>query len=46
MAIRSRWDVDLTDVVPQVKSLVKNAIEGLAYEKITVTLFKDLPPKK
>ena len=46
VAIRSRWDVDLTDVVPQVKSLVKNAIEGLAYEKITVTLFKDLPPKK
>ena len=46
VAIRSRWDADLTDAVPQVKSLVKNAIEGLAYEKITVTLFKDLPPKK
>lgn len=46
VAIRTRWDADLTDAVPQVKSLVKNAIEGLAYEKITVTLFKDLPPKK
>ena len=46
VAIRSRWDADLTDAVPQVKSLVKNAIEGLAYEKITVTIFKDLPPKK
>ena len=46
VAIRSRWDADLTDAVPQVKSLVKNAIEGLAYEKITVTLFKDLPPRK
>ncbi len=46
VAIRSRWDADLTDAIPQVKSLVKNAIEGLAYEKITVTVFKDLPPKK
>ena len=46
VAIRSRWDADLTDAVPQVKALVKNAIEGLAYEKITVTLFKDQPPKQ
>ena len=46
VAIRSRWDVDLNDSVPQVKSLVKNAIEGLSYEKITVTIFQDLPPKK
>ncbi len=46
VAIRSRWDADLTDAIPQVKSLVKNSIEGLAYEKITVTIFKDLPPKK
>ena len=45
VAIRSRWDVDLTDTVPQIKSLVKNAIEGLAYEKITVTIFPDRPPK-
>ena len=28
------------------KSLVKNAIEGLAYEKISVTVFKDPPPRK
>jgi len=45
VAIRCRWDADLTDAVPQVKSLVKNAIEGLAYEKITVTIFQDQPPK-
>jgi len=25
---------------------VKNAIEGLAYEKISVTVFQDLPPKR
>ncbi len=46
VAIRSRWDVDLTDLVPSVKGLVKNAIEGLAYEKIQVTVFKDEPPRK
>ena len=46
VAIRSRWDADLTDLVPSVKGLVKNAIEGLAYEKIQVTIFKDEPPKK
>ena len=45
VAIRARWDADLTDAVPQVKSLVKNAIEGLAFEKITVTIFQDLPPQ-
>ncbi len=44
VAIRSRWDADLTDIVPSVKGLVKNAIEGLAYEKIQVTLFRDEPP--
>jgi len=46
VAIRSRWDADLTDVVPQVKSLVKNSIEGIAYEKISVTIFQDQPPRK
>ena len=46
VAIRSRWDADITDVVPSVKGLVKNAIEGLAYEKIMVTIFKDTPPKE
>ena len=46
VAIRARWDADLTDAIPQVKGLVKNAIEGLAFEKITVTVFQDLPPKK
>ena len=46
VAIRSRWDADITDIVPSVKGLVKNAIEGLAYEKIMVTVFHDAPPKK
>ena len=46
VAIRARWDADLGDAIPQVKGLVKNAIEGLAFEKITVTVFQDLPPKK
>ena len=46
MAIRSRWDADLTDLVPSIKGLVKNAIEGLTPEKIMVTIFRDSPPKK
>ena len=46
VAIRSRWDADITDIVPSVKGLVKNAIEGLAYEKIMVTIFRDTPPTK
>ncbi len=46
VAIRARWDADLSDLVPSVKGLVKNAIEGLAYDKIQVTLFRDSPPKK
>lgn len=45
VAIRARWDSDITDLVPSVKGLVKNAIEGLAYDKIQVTIFKDMPPK-
>ena len=45
VAIRSRWDADLTDIVPGVKNLVKNAIEGLQYEKFSVILFRDMPPK-
>ena len=45
VAIRSRWDADLTDVIPSVKGLVKNAIEGLSAEKIMVTVFRDPPPK-
>ena len=44
VAIRSRWDADISDLVPSVKALVKNAIEGLAYDKIQVTIFKDAPP--
>ena len=46
VAIRSRWDADLTDIIPSVKGLVKNAIEGLKHEKIMVTVFRDSPPKK
>lgn len=46
VAIRSRWDVDLTEAIPHVKNVVKNAVEGLRYEKIAVTIFKDMPPAK
>ena len=46
VAIRSRWDTEVEDLIPQIKSLVKNAIEGLQYEKITVTVFKASPPQK
>ena len=45
VAIRARWDADLAPAVPQIKSVVRNAIEGLAYEKISVTIFQDQPPK-
>ena len=44
VAIRSRWDADITDYIPSIKGLVKNSIEGLAYENIMVTVFKDPPP--
>ena len=46
VAIRSRWDADLTDLVPSIKGLVKNAIEGLTPEKIMVTIFRDSPPRQ
>ena len=46
VAIRSRWDADITDLVPSIKNLVKNSIEGLKYEKISVTVFRDAPPGK
>jgi type III secretion protein J len=45
VAIKTRWDADITDFIPSVKGLVKNAIEGLSYEKIHVTVFKDNPPQ-
>ena len=46
VAIRARWDADIDEAIPQVKGLVKNSIEGLSVEKITVTVFQDPPPKK
>jgi type III secretion protein J len=46
VAIRSRWNADIADLVPSIKNLVKNSIEGLKYEKISVTVFKDSPPEK
>ena len=45
VAIRSRWDRDIRDLVPSIKALVQNSIEGLKYEKITVTIFRDSAPK-
>ncbi len=46
VAIRARWDSDISDLVPSVKGLVKNAIEGLQHDKIQVTIFRDAPPRK
>ena len=46
VAVRSRWDADISEYVPAIKGLVKNAIEGLAYDKIMVTVFQDAPPKQ
>ncbi len=46
VALRARWDADLTEYVPSIKNLVKNAIEGLSFEKISVTIFQDPPPAK
>ena len=46
VAIRSRWNADVEAFIPQIKSLVRNSIEGLQYEKITVTVFKDEVPKQ
>ena len=45
VAIRGRWDRDIRDLVPSIKALVQNSIEGLKYEKITVTIFRDSAPK-
>ncbi len=44
VAIRCRYDVDMTDIIPHIKNLVMNSIEGLAYDKIAVTVFRDTPP--
>ncbi len=46
VAIRSRWNADISDLVPSIKNLVKNSIEGIKYEKIAVTVFRDSPPNK
>ena len=46
VSIRHRYDAEIADFVPQIKSLVKNAIEGLDYNKISVTLFRDSPVKR
>ena len=41
VAIRHRTDSCVADYVPQIKSLVLNAIEGLTYDKVSVILFPD-----
>ena len=46
VAVRSRWDADITEYVPAIKGLVKNAIEGLTADKIMVTVFQDAPPSQ
>ncbi|MBR4252659.1 MAG: type III secretion inner membrane ring lipoprotein SctJ [Kiritimatiellae bacterium] len=45
VAVRSRWDADVSEYVPAIKGLVKNAIEGLSADKIMVTVFQDPPPR-
>lgn len=44
VAIRSRWDANVEDLIPQIKNLVINAIEGLQFDKTSVTVFRDSPP--
>ena len=46
VAVRHRSDCDFEDRIPQIKNLVMNAIEGVDYDKISVTLFKVLVPPK
>ena len=46
VAVRARWDADVTEHIPAIKNLVKNGIEGLAFEKISVTVFQDPPPAR
>ena len=46
VAIRARYDADISDYIPSIKGLVKNAIEGLSFEKISVTVFQDPPPAR
>ena len=46
VALRARYDADLTDYIPSIKGLVKNAIQGLSFEKISVTVFQDPPPAR
>ena len=46
VALRARWDADLAEYVPSIKNLVKNAIEGRSFEKISVTIFQDPPPAR
>lgn len=46
VAIRHRSDCDLEDHIPQIKTLVMNAIEGVSYDKISVTLFKVIVPPR
>ena len=45
VAVRSRWDADVSEYIPAIKGLVKNAIEGLSADKIMVTVFQDPPPR-
>ena len=46
VAVRSRWDADVSEYIPAIKGLVKNAIEGLSADKIMVTVFQDAPPRE
>jgi type III secretion protein J len=42
--IRYQSDYNLEELIPQIKMLVTNSIEGLAYDKVSVVLFPVPPP--
>jgi len=44
--IKHQRNVDLDPLIPKIKLLVTNSIEGLVYENVTLILFPADPPKK
>ncbi len=43
--IKHRYDADMESQVPFIKNLVKDGIEGLQYDNISVALFRGEPPR-
>lgn len=42
--VKYRYDVDMESRIPFIKNLVKDSIEGLEYENISLALFRSDPP--